>query len=163
RAFLRNSAVGIGSIAEVLEMCSGLKTEVTNGRRPGLAAIRGHEDKLGVTTDEKELRWGSNSLVLKSPWNASPSLDELLTDRAHTVSLSSFYRVGGENRSATPTEWRLAYNGDTLFVLFRCQEGDMSFPAMNQDVDWYSMEGLPAGSELSTPVSSPCYPDEVDF
>ncbi|MGH7978769.1 MAG: TIM-barrel domain-containing protein, partial [Limisphaerales bacterium] len=81
------------------------------------------------------------------------------------VVLHQFYRVGGVNRPATPTECRVAYNKDALFVVFRCGESNMSFPYANLDptwwpvADWYSLHGLPSGSQAICPP----YPDEVDF
>jgi alpha-glucosidase (family GH31 glycosyl hydrolase) len=119
---------------------------------------------LNVTKDDrKPLAWGINSLFLKEPWSRAPSINDLLVDQERTVVLNSFYRAGGENRSATPTEFRVAYDNDTLFVVFRCDESEMSFPAVDREADWYALDGSPAGSEVSTSVSSPPFPDEVDF
>jgi len=114
--------------------------------------------------NEEQLSLGVNAVVLKSPWSGSPSMDDLLTDHEHTVKLNQFYRAGGENRLATPTDCRIAYNSNTLFVVFRCEENDTSFPYTNldanswSDANWYSLHGLPSGSD-----NWPPYPDEVDF
>ena len=56
-------------------------------------------------------------------------MDDLLTDRDHTIAFDRFYRDGGQNFPATPTECRMAYNSDGLLVVFRCTEPNMSFPA----------------------------------
>jgi alpha-glucosidase (family GH31 glycosyl hydrolase) len=85
-------------------------------------------------------------------------MDDLLADREHTLALNRFYLAGGETRPATPTECRVAYDGTALFVAFRCQENNMSFPAGLQKADWYSLAGLPSGSD-----SWPPFPDEVDL
>ena len=85
---------------------------------------------------EGQVAWGTNAAVLKAPWNGTPSVDDLLADSEHTLVLDRFYRVGGENRPATPTECRIAYNSDTLFVVFRCGESDMSFPYANLDTEF---------------------------
>ena len=119
---------------------------------------------LAETKEEGGLVWGTNAVVLKSPWTSSPSLDDLLADREHTLVLNRFYRVGAEPRPATPTECRIAYNSNALFVVFRCQENNLSFPYANLDpkwwpaVDWYSLYGSPGGTD-----SWPPFPDEVDF
>jgi alpha-glucosidase (family GH31 glycosyl hydrolase) len=120
--------------------------------------------KHGTSEEERQLAWGTNAAVLKSPWNGVPSVDDLLADREHTLVLNRFYRVGGENLPATPTECRIAYNSDALFILCRCTESDMSFPYANLDADswseanWHSLPGLPSASN-----NWPPNPDEVDF
>ena len=119
----------------------------------------------GVVVGAEKLGWGVNGIVLKSPWSSSPSLDALLVDHEHTLALNQFYRVGGVTRPATPTECCIAYNSDALFVVFRCEEPNMSFPYTNLDTkhwlatDWHSLHGMPSGSHLNWPP----YPDEVDF
>jgi alpha-glucosidase (family GH31 glycosyl hydrolase) len=117
-----------------------------------------------MTEGKGPLVWGTNAAVLKSPWSGSPSQDDLLSDREHTMVLDRFYRVGGFDRPVTPTECRVAYNSDALYVVFRCGEPDMSFPYSNLDkslwppVDWHTLHGLP-----STANNWPPNPDEVDF
>jgi alpha-glucosidase (family GH31 glycosyl hydrolase) len=160
RTFLKTSAVGVGALAKI---CAGSAAweSATRNNSSVLAGQSGADQSAAA--ERMRLTWGTNTLFLKSPWSTSPSLDDLLADQEHTLALHSFYRAGGENRPATPTEWRVAYNRDTFFVVFRCQEDDLSFPAVSHEADWYSMDGSPAGSELSTAVSSPPFPDEVDF
>ncbi len=88
----------------------------------------------------------------------------MLRDSEHTLALNQFYRVGGEDRPATPTEFRIALSSGALHVLFRCEESDMAFPYANLDkdlwasADWYSLHGLPSASNNWPPK-----PDEVDF
>jgi alpha-glucosidase (family GH31 glycosyl hydrolase) len=118
----------------------------------------------GVALGMGKPAWGVNAVALKSPWSGSPSVDELLADHEHTVVLDRFYRIGGDTRPVTPTECRIAYNSNALFVVFRCEEPDMSFPYTNLDTqywpeaDWHSLHGLPAAAN-----NWPPYPDEVDF
>ncbi|MGD0745896.1 MAG: TIM-barrel domain-containing protein [Verrucomicrobiota bacterium] len=118
----------------------------------------------GTYEEERQLAWGTNAAVLKSPWIGAPSVDDLLADHEHTLVLNRFYRVAGENLPATPTECRIAYNSDTLFILCRCTESDMSFPYANLDADswseanWHSLPGLPSASN-----NWPPNPDEMDF
>ncbi|MDE3067941.1 MAG: hypothetical protein KGJ60_10380 [Verrucomicrobiota bacterium] len=81
---------------------------------------------------------------------------DLLTDQSHTVSLSRFYRAGGENRPATPTQCRLAWDRDELLVIFRCQESDPDFPAIRRRADWYSLLQSPAEQDS-------VFPDKVDL
>ncbi|MGD0743570.1 MAG: TIM-barrel domain-containing protein [Verrucomicrobiota bacterium] len=122
-----------------------------------LLALILHAGVVWGVQDEGQLAWGVNAVVLKSPWSSSPTMDELLTDQDHTISLGKFYRDGGLNFPATPTECRLAYNNDGLLVVFRCTESNMSFPAAPRSTDdWYS-EINARGSE------DHLFPDEVDF
>jgi alpha-glucosidase (family GH31 glycosyl hydrolase) len=160
RTFLKTSAVGIGALAKI---CSGSAAGESATRDNSFVSTGQPGANRSAATEQTQLAWGTNTLFLKSPWSKSPPLDDLLADQEHTVAVHSFYRAGGENRPATPTEWRVAYSRDTFFVIFRCQEDNLSFPAANHEMDWYAMDGSPAGSELSTPVSSPPFPDEVDF
>ena len=154
RTFLKNSAIGIGTLAG---MHSGILK--AGGESPS------HSRYGDVMTEGKgPLAWGTNAVVLKAPWNGTPSLDDLLSDHEHTIVLDRFYRVGGFNRPVTPTECRVAYNSDALYVVFRCGEPDMSFPYANLDADlwreanWHSLHGLPSAAN-----NWPPYPDEVDF
>ena len=85
--------------------------------------------KVSGLEDGRQMVWGANTVVLKPPWSVSPSLEGLLVDQQHTVSLGRFYRDGGQNIPATPTECRLACSSDALLVVFRCTENNLSFPA----------------------------------
>ncbi len=166
RTFLKKSAVGIGTLAGV---CGGvLKAEEIIGNQHSVMTAHSNGGGLQKAENEGELAWGVNAVALKSPWKGVPSVDAMLADREHTVALSRFYRVGGGNLPATPTECRIAYDTDALFILYRCTEDDMSFPYANLDAnlwpeaDWYSMRGLPSGpSGLQS--NWPPHPDEVDF
>jgi alpha-glucosidase (family GH31 glycosyl hydrolase) len=158
RTFLKNSAVGIGTFAG---MCTeSLKIDGAN--RP-LVAMQSSADQF-VATQQRQLTWGINAVVLKSPWSGSPSMDDLLADREHTLALNRFYRVGGQSGPVTPTGCRIGYNSHALFVGFRCEENDMSFPYANLDANWwpeanwYSLHGLPSAAN-----NWPPYPDEVDL
>ena len=134
RTFLKKSAIGIGTLAGV---CGGvLKAEEIIGNKQSVMAAHSGGG-LQKARKEGQLAWGTNAVVLKSPWKGVPSVDDLLADSEHTVVLNRFYRVGGENRPATPTECRIAYNSDALFVVFRCEENDMSFPYANLDANWW--------------------------
>jgi hypothetical protein len=54
-----------------------------------LAAIFHSGVVLGMEK-EGQLAWGVNAVVLKSPWSGSPSRDDLLADREHTLVLKIF-------------------------------------------------------------------------
>jgi len=163
RAFLKQSAVGVGALA-------GMYTGVlkADGAVPthGFLPIQnsGRHQAEGAQ-EEDQFVWGTNAAVLKSPWERAPSLDEMLADSARSLILNQFYRVAGEDQPATPTECRVGYNDDAIFVLFRCTEPNMSFPYTNLDADWWraanwhSLPGLPSGSKGNWPPN----PDEVDF
>lgn len=68
---------------------------------------------LPASSDAKgespHLVWGTTAVNLGPAWANSPSLDALLADQQSTLSLKRFYRAGGENIPATPTECRVAY------------------------------------------------------
>jgi alpha-glucosidase (family GH31 glycosyl hydrolase) len=106
---------------------------------------------------ESQLAWGVNAVVLKSPWNGMPSLDDLLADQEHTICLNRFYHDGGLNIPATPTECRIGYTRDELLVVFRCTETNMSFPAATRNAeDWYKLINL-------RDYADTLFPDQVDF
>ena len=157
RTFLRNSAIGLGTFA-------GRRTlgwTIKENREDGPTGLAEHGPAEPSPAGQRA--WGTNAIFLKPAWEKLPSLDELLADNEHTLVLSSFYRVGGEPRPATPTEVRIAYDANRLFVVFRCSEADMDFPVAEQEADWYGQAGMPSGSPATTVTSSPPYPDEVDF
>ena len=161
RTFLKTSAIGIGTLAGMY----GGVLEAEGETRDQEPVVTAHSSggEFGKAKDEEQIAWGTNAVVLKSRWSRSPSVDDLLADREHTLALSRFYRAGGEKLPATPTECRIAYNSGTLFVVFRCEESDMSFPYANLDpswwreADWHSLPGLPSAAN-----NWPPNPDEVD-
>ncbi|MGB6745112.1 MAG: hypothetical protein WBE38_15805, partial [Terracidiphilus sp.] len=161
RTFLKKSAIGIGTLAG---MYGGVLKAGAASSQQSSATAHSSGDGLAEMEDEGPLAWGTNAVVLKSPWDRVPSVDDLLADEEHTLALNRFYRVGGENRPAVPTECRVAYNSDALFVVFRCGESDMSFPYANLDAnwwpeaDWHSLHGLPSAAN-----NWPPNPDEVDL
>jgi hypothetical protein len=131
RTFLTSSAIGVGSLAGIYK-------------------------NLKAAAASPQSAWGTNAVVLKSPWSSPPSIDAFLADREHTIALDRFYRVGGLVRPITPTECRIAYTEDALLVAFRCTEPDMSFPVGLLKEDWYALAGLPCGSDSWPPL-----PDEA--
>lgn len=162
RAFLKQSAVGIGALAGVY--AGVLKADGVVAEHTSLQADDSSRQDLSATRQEGKFVWGTNAVLLKSPWEKVPSIDEMLADREHTAVISQFYRVGGENRPATPTQCLISYNHDALFVACRCSEDDMSFPYANLDADlwreanWHSLPGLPSAAN-----NWPPNPDEVDI
>ena len=162
RTFLKDSAIGIGTLAGIYGGVLKVRGESAK-QQPVLTAHSGGHGFVGME-EESALAWGTNAVVLKSPWDRVPSADDLLADSDHTLALDRFYRVGGFDRPATPTECRVAYNSDAIFVVFRCGESDMSFPYHDLDkslwpvADWHSLHGLPSAAN-----NWPPNPDEVDF
>jgi hypothetical protein len=155
RTFLKDAAIGIGTIA-------GMHNGILDAETPW-AALSGSSE-LTAAEEAAHLTWGTSSIVLKSPWGASPEIDRMLSDREHTFVLDRFFRVGGETRPLAPTECHIAYSDEKLFVAFRCKESDMSFPYANldpkvwPDAGWDFLTGLPAATN-----NWPPYPDEVDL
>jgi len=142
RAFLRSSAVSIGTFAQIC--ATGWTLEGSGGPQTVQTGQASASGPL-LKNAEEQLAWGINSIVLKSPWDRPPKVDQLLTDTEHTVALNSFYRVGVEHRPATTTDLRITYDSDSLFVVFRCHEDNMSFLTASHEQDWYSLDGSPAG------------------
>ena len=162
RTFLKTSAVGIGALAGVYG--GVLKVEGAAGIQPLFITEDSSGDANGGAEESSRFTWGTNAVVLKPAWSKPPSVDDMLADSTHTVVLSRFYRVGGDNRPATPTECLLAYDDNALLIVFRCKENDMSFPYANLDgnlwkeANWHSLRGLPSAAN-----NWPPYPDEVDL
>ena len=160
RTFIKKSAAGIGALAGM--SIEGLNAEEVSGSQRTALSERLPVNEV-VANEERQLAWGVNAIVLKSPWTSSPTLDGLLSDQEHTLALSRFYRAGGQSGPVTPTECRIAYSGEALFVVFRCEENNLSYPYANLDTkywrnaDWYSLHGLPSANIW------PPYPDEVDL
>lgn len=162
RTFLKKSAIGIGALAGV---SSGVLPDELAFAQRSVTAGGSDGGKPGEAEAHSRFTWGVNAATLKAAWNGVPGVNDLLLDHEHTLVLDQFYRVGGENLPATPTECRLGYNDSALFVLFRCAEPDMAFPYASLDpnwwreANWHSLPGLPSGPRASWPP----YPDEVDF
>jgi alpha-glucosidase (family GH31 glycosyl hydrolase) len=80
----------------------------------------------------------------------------VMLDDGESLSLHKFYRIGGENLPASPTECLMRYSDDTLFVSFRCKENNLSFPAIVPHEDWFNLYGSPVEQDA-------VFPDKVDF
>ena len=162
RTFLKKSTIGIGALAGFYG--GVLKAEKVGSDQHSVETAQPNDNRLAGNEEEGRVAWGTNAVVLKSPWSRTPSLDDMLRDSEHTLALNRFFRVAGEDRPATPTECRIAFSSEALLILFRCEESDMSFPYANLDeklwssADWYSLHGLPSASN-----NWPPNPDEVDF
>jgi hypothetical protein len=146
--------MGIGTLAGI----HGLKAEGASDNHQHVVAAQSGASGPVETKEAGQLVWGTNAVVLKSPWSSLPSLDDLLADQERTLVLNQFYRLGGDNRPVTPAECRIGYDSSALLVVFRCEENDLSFPVGLQKADWHALQGLPSGSD-----SWPPFPDEVDL
>lgn len=100
--------------------------------------------------------WGVSAMTLKPACSAAPSLDDLLTNEANTVSLNRFYRAGGVGIARASTECRFAYDSSNLLVVFRCAESDMAFPAVHRNSNWYALLDSFADQDSF-------FPDKVDL
>jgi alpha-glucosidase (family GH31 glycosyl hydrolase) len=107
--------------------------------------------------DETNLVWGVNALTLPPPCPPAPSLTDLLTNQASTISLSHFYRAGGANVAATPTECRLAWNSNELMVVYRCQEKNPAWPVAHHPADWYALLSSPSDQDSAFPDKVDCF------
>jgi hypothetical protein len=99
--------------------------------------------------------WGVSAVNIGIAGKEPVTLDKMLNDK-NILSLNRFYRIGGENVPATPTECKITYTADTLFVLFRCRENNMNFPAIDHE-DWYSLLGSPVEQDASFPDKTDLY------
>ena len=111
---------------------------------------------LSVNASEKgeKLIWGTNAINLGPVYSGNVSLERILTGK-NVLALNKFYRAGGDNSAVTPTECRMAYSADTLYVGFRCTENNLKFPVTSHE-DWYSQL-------FSATEQDACFPDKVDF
>ena len=66
--------------------------------------------------------------------------------------------MGGLVRAITPTECRIAYTDRRASGGVSLHRPDMSFPVGPLKEDWYTLAGLPCGSDSWPPL-----PDEVDI
>lgn len=104
---------------------------------------------------KKEQPVGIVAITLGSPYEGEVSAECLLKEPQHGVKLDRFYRLGGEDLPATPTECLVTYNADTLYVLFRCTEDRMQFQTIRRG-NWYS-------TIYSPPEQDALFPDKVDL
>lgn len=104
---------------------------------------------------ESKVIWGTAAVNLGPASTGAFPQERLLSDKSF-LTLDKFYRVGGENVPATPTLCRFAYSEDTLYVVFRCTENNLSFPKPVQKSDWYSQ--LYSANEQDA-----AFPDKVDL
>ncbi|MGH7979823.1 MAG: hypothetical protein ACREE6_10645, partial [Limisphaerales bacterium] len=104
----------------------------------------------------QRMAWGINAITLRPAYSNTPDLALVLTNRANTVSLDRFYRVGGTGAARAQTECRLACDSNSLIVVFRCSEPDLSFPQTNRNANWYSLLTTPFDQDSS-------FPDKVDL
>lgn len=101
------------------------------------------------------LVWGVNAVTIGPVKPNEADLKRLLANNK-IISLDRFYRVGGENISATPTECRLAYGEDSLFIVFRCTENNMLYPWKDHDLNWNILNSTPIEQDAA-------FPDKVDL
>lgn len=105
--------------------------------------------------DRSKFAWGISAVHLGAAHSGAISFEDMVNDK-DCISLKQFYRIGGEDRPATPTECKMLYTADTLFVLFCCQEENMSFPTVSHGEEWFSLLGSPIEQDAS-------FPDKTDF
>jgi alpha-glucosidase (family GH31 glycosyl hydrolase) len=100
--------------------------------------------------------WGVAAMTLGAPCARPPTPGELLSGQIPATSLDTFYCAGGKNIPATPTQCRVAYDTNELFVVFACTENDLSFPVQRHPADWYALASLPSDQDTA-------FPDKVDL
>jgi alpha-glucosidase (family GH31 glycosyl hydrolase) len=100
--------------------------------------------------------WGVNAMTLRPAYPYAPSLAEILTNSDNTISLNRFYRAGGVGMARAETECRVACDTNSLIIVFRCAEPNLSFPVTNRNDNWYSQLDTPWDQDSS-------FPDKVDL
>ncbi|GHU89887.1 hypothetical protein FACS1894155_07520 [Bacteroidia bacterium] len=104
---------------------------------------------------ENKQVWGIGSIHLGVARKHSVSVEEMLNDK-NILLLKQFYRIGGENVPATPTECKITYTADTLYAMFCCKENNMDFLTAGHNEDWFSLLGSPVEQDAA-------FPDKVDL
>lgn len=108
-----------------------------------------------ANADDPNVTWGINAITLANPCAVEPTWESLLGKRDDVVVLDRFYGLGGDDLPVTPTECRVACNSNALFVVFRCSEPNMGYPAKQHKADWFKLLRSPSEQDAS-------YPDHVD-
>ncbi|MDR0698465.1 MAG: hypothetical protein LBG28_04485 [Tannerella sp.] len=104
---------------------------------------------------ENTSAWGVGAMYLGVTRKNPISPEEMRNDKTILL-LKHFYRIGGENLPATPTECKITHTADTLYVMFCCKESNMDFPAISHKEDWFSLLGSPVEQDAA-------FPDKVDL
>jgi alpha-glucosidase (family GH31 glycosyl hydrolase) len=99
--------------------------------------------------------WGVGSMRLGVARKNPVGMEDMLNDK-NILSLKQFYRIGGEDIPATPTECKITYTADTLYVMFCCKENNMDFTATGHNEDWFSLLVSPVEQDAA-------FPDKVDL
>jgi alpha-glucosidase (family GH31 glycosyl hydrolase) len=99
--------------------------------------------------------WGVGAMHLGAARKNPVHIEEMLNDK-NILLLKQFYRIGNEDISAIPTECKITYTADTLYVMFCCKEDCMDFPAIGHHEDWFSLTGSPVEQDAA-------FPDKVDL
>ena len=98
--------------------------------------------------------WGVSAINIGVASKGAVMFEKMMNDK-NILSLNRFYRIGGEDVPSTPTECKMMHAADTFYVMFRCRENNMNFPAIDHE-DWYSLLGSSVEQDAS-------FPDKVDL
>ena len=77
---------------------------------------------------QSKLTYGVTAITLGRQVETAPTVTTPLEDWTTSPVLNKFYKAGGEAGSVTPTQTRIAWTGDSLYVLFHCPEPNMDHP-----------------------------------
>ncbi len=80
-------------------------------------------------TRRKNLNWGVSALTLGKAMTSPPNVNTPIQQWTSSPVTDHFYKAGGEAGQVTPTQTRMAWDADALYVLFVCQEPHMRYPA----------------------------------
>lgn len=72
--------------------------------------------------------YGVSAMTLGAALTNAPTLDTPVSQWTTSPALDQFYRVGGEDGPLQPTQTRMAYDVQHLYVLFVCTEPNLKHP-----------------------------------
>lgn len=88
---------------------------------------------LGQTQTQKDaFPWGITAVTLGSAVQKPPVLDAVLSDWDQSVAIRNFYAMASETMAVTPTQARITWDEQALYVAFRCAEPNPEFPVIHQ-------------------------------
>lgn len=77
-------------------------------------------------------KWGASAITLGPAIQKPPVLNTHLTDWKNALSIDNFYRLVGENIPVTPTQAKIAWDDQALYVAWHCHEPNMKYPIITQ-------------------------------
>ncbi len=80
------------------------------------------------------LPWGISAITLGKPVSTPPTIDTPLSKWSSSPVMDRFFKAGGETGKSTPSQSRIAWDNNALYILFICQEPNLAYPAHHRDL-----------------------------